>query len=94
MSLDISSYSLHLFPGLDDTEKIPGMSFLACEMCLNRKWYDARQLVIWLDMNKTMDSGQWNSPALHKMTTWYCKLNFLLSDEHVSLGLLFLKLSF
>lgn len=47
MPLDVSSCSLHLFPGLGDTERIPGMSFLDCEMCLNRKWYYAHQFVIW-----------------------------------------------
>lgn len=95
MPLDISSCFLHLFPGLDDTEKIPAMSFLAMKCA----WIGIGTTLISLssgfDVNKTMDRAQWRAlPCWAEGQPGCCKLNLLLSDERVSFGLLFLKLSF
>lgn len=66
--LDISSCSLHLFPGLDDTEKIPAVSFLTMKCA----WIGIGTMLISLssgfDVNKTMDRAQWR--ALPCWTAW------------------------
>lgn len=62
MPLDISSFSLHLFSGLDDTEKIPAMSFLTMKCA----WIGTgtHQLVIWVWCEQNNGQCTVKSPAL------------------------------
>lgn len=73
----------------------PAMSFLAMKCA----WIGIGTTLISLssgfDVNKTMDRAQWRAlPCWAEGQPGCCKLNLLLSDERVSFGLLFLKLSF